>query len=801
MAYNTPTQPHRRRRGIGNWLYFRSNERDEVLGMLGFTQRAFLTMLFASVACRGGSAGVTSPVTIASPRVTNLHAFARLYGVVRWFHPSDAAAAIDWDRFAIEGARRIMDAPDAHALRTRLTELFVPIAPTAHIVGTDEEFPSEPALHPKSTAGLEVVAWQHKGYGDSATAVGGYASKRRHRGRTVAVPGALLVALSQSVDATPYRGTRIRLRGKLRTANHAQGRLWLRVDRGEASGFFDNMARHPVISGAWANAEIVGTVDADATAIVFGQLMRGSGTAWYDDLELAAQGKDGAWRPIEIQDGGFEASDPLKVWHPGTGRAGRYQSIDGWSVTTDRDRPASGASSLRIEAVTKVVTEELFATAPTPGEIVDIDLGSGLRARVPIALYSKDGHTIGDDPGAALRAQATPAPSSLPPSSTTPVGFDVVAGVADVIVVWNVLEHFWPYWNIVPVDWLAELDVALADVLENHNVDDHVVTLQRLTAVAPDGHASTSCPGETETAFPPFAVDLVEGQVVVTASADQAIERGDVIVSVDGRPAAQVLAAEEALISGSPQWKVVRGLARFARGAIGSTLAVRIHRGTADLSVNVARIDHDVTEEPSHPSIERLKDGVYYVDLGRAPMADIDAVMDRLATAPGVIFDLRGYPNGNAQVLSHLLTRPDDADTWLAAPLVIRPDHPSAVLWETEGWNLPVLQPHISGRVAFLTGPGAISQAESFMELVEHYHLGQIVGAATAGTNGDIAQIAEPTGCGTTFTGRRVTKLDGSRHHLLGVQPTIPASRTIAGVAAGRDEVLEKALAYVERDQ
>ncbi len=31
---------------------------------------------------------------------------------------------------------------------------------------------------------------------------------------------------------------------------------------------------------------------------------------------------------------------------------------------------------------------------------------------------------------------------------------------------------------------------------------------------------------------------------------------------------------------------------------------------------------------------------------------------------------------------------------------------------------------------------------------------------------------------------------------LLGIQPTIPASRTIAGVIAGR-EILEKALAYV----
>jgi hypothetical protein len=208
----------------------------------------------------------------------------------------------------------------------------------------------------------------------------------------------------------------------------------------------------------------------------------------------------------------------------------------------------------------------------------------------------------------------------------------------------------------------------------------------------------------------------------VTASADKAVERGDVIVSLDGRPTAQVLAEKEALISGSSQWRLVRGLAQLGGGLLGSTLAVRIRRGTTYLSVTVGRTDRDVPEEPSHPPIERFNDGVYYVDLGRAPMADIDAAMDRLATAPGVVFDLRGYPNSNHQVLSHLLPRPDDANAWMAIPLVIRPDRASTpASWETSGWDLPALQPHISGRVAFLTGPGAISQAESVMGLVEHY--------------------------------------------------------------------------------
>jgi hypothetical protein len=225
---------------------------------------------------------------------------------------------------------------------------------------------------------------------------------------------------------------------------------------------------------------------------------------------------------------------------------------------------------------------------------------------------------------------------------------------------------------------------------------------------------------------------------------------------------------------------------------------LRVRRKDADLDVTVLRSDN-MSEQFSHQSVERLDDGVYYVDLARATNIDINAVMDRLASAPGIVFDVRRRLNGNREVLSHLLTRPDDSNTWLAVPHVIRPDHGSNAMptWETRGWGLPMLQPHIGGRVAFLIGPSAISYPESILGLVEHYHLGELVGGATAGTNGNVVEVTEPSGCRTRFTGMRVTKHDGSRQHLIGIQPTIPVSRTVAGVIAGRDEVLEKALAYV----
>ena len=43
----------------------------------------------------------------------------------------------------------------------------------------------------------------------------------------------------------------------------------------------------------------------------------------------------------------------------------------------------------------------------------------------------------------------------------------------------------------------------------------------------------------------------------------------------------------------------------------------------------------------------------------------------------------------------------------------------------------------------------------------------------------------------------QVVKQDGSRHHGVGILPTIPAAPTIQGIAAGRDEVLERGIAAV----
>src|SRR4029078_2977692 len=94
-----------------------------------------------------------------------------------------------------------------------------------------------------------------------------------------------------------------------------------------------------------------------------------------------------------------------------------------------------------------------------------------------------------------------------------------------------------------------------------------------------------------------------------------------------------------------------------------------------------------------------------------------------------------------------------------------------------------------------LTDGRAISYAESWMGIVEAYKLGEIVGEMPPGTTGDITHFDLPGGYKIVWTGMKVLKHDGSRHHGVGIAPTVPVSRTIKGVTEGRDEQLERAIA------
>jgi hypothetical protein len=117
--------------------------------------------------------------------------------------------------------------------------------------------------------------------------------------------------------------------------------------------------------------------------------------------------------------------------------------------------------------------------------------------------------------------------------------------------------------------------------------------------------------------------------------------------------------------------------------------------------------------------------------------------------------------------------------------------------WWSYGFVLPANAPTIPGKMAWIVDGRTISLAELWMAPVEEFGLAEIVGEPTAGTNGNVNPFPIPGDFTVRWTSLRVRRHDGSPHHGVGIQPTIPVTRTLAGVVAGRDEYLEAAIEAV----
>jgi len=661
----------------------------------------------------------------------------------------------------------------------------------------------------------------------------------------------------QTIDATPYRGKRIRFRGAVRVeGEEASGLLWMRVDRpANQIGFFDNMQDRPIHSKEWSYYEISGDVDEDAEDLNIGMMLQGSGTTWLDDVTLEIvpklvmrSGPPRAVTPRGLENlvafthlfgvvRHFHASDEAAAadWEAvaingveavegaqdASALAARLREVFLPLAPSVRIYPANAppkAPPVKPSGAVTIVawehhglgknankTENVYASErmrhdvtkpdprfPDPLKPLQLDLGGGVAASIPLAVYAN-----------ASRTLPVPTVKALPYSTAAFTGNDRATRLGAVVILWNVLQHFYPYFDAVDVDWRAELRTALRAAGEDRDQAAFVRTLRHMVASIDDGHGNVYHPSVPwRTPLP--VVWHVVGDAAVVAAVEPTVSGlsvGDEVVAIDGQPVLQTLQKEEALISGAtPQWRRHVALRQLGAGDSDTQAALTVRN--ADGSTRTVTLKRTRSTEPlleKRPEkIAELKPGLWYVDLDRIDDATFDASLPKLAEARGIVFDLRGYPSTGSKPLRHLIDGTTQSARW-NVPILRRPDF-EGVEWYTEGrWSLEPLQPRLTKNIAFLTDGRAISYAESWMGIVEAHKLGEIIGETTAGTNGNINTLKLPGGYRVVFTGMKVLKHDGSRHHGLGIAPTVPVSPTVAGLRAGRDEQLEKALEVLEK--
>ncbi|MCH8146815.1 MAG: hypothetical protein IH987_02340, partial [Planctomycetes bacterium] len=407
-----------------------------------------------------------------------LVAFTKLLGYVRYFHPSDEAAATDWDQFSIAGVRRVEGASSPADLVRILKELFRPVAPAVHVFPTRErpEASASPAP-PTDASACKVITWRHFGVGTGSTR-SIYTSEREDASEPWYV-GDGAGGITFNLDAGPYRGKRIRLRAAVRAevaGKNSQAQLEFIVSRPRyQTGFMDDMADRPITSDEWQEIVIIGRVDDDATLLNFGAHLVGEGRVWVDELTIELVGDADPPSAEMILRTDFERGDidaALAGWV-----LADESRREGYSISVTKDRPYSGRRCLLLDG-----TNLRKKQVPKPGEPFIAELGGGVSCAVPMALWATESGTL---PAAKAEQDSSASADTQVPR---PSGGDRATRLAAVGLAWNVFQHFYPYFDVVHADWPAELRRALTAAANDSDERAFLDTLRRLVAALHDGH-------------------------------------------------------------------------------------------------------------------------------------------------------------------------------------------------------------------------------------------------------------------------------------------------------------------------
>lgn len=653
-----------------------------------------------------------------------------------------------------------------------------------------------------------------------------------------------------------FSGTTIELRGFLRTedVDNFAG-LWMREDGESASLAFDNMqSRQLKGTTPWTEYVIKLPVHPDAKQLFFGVLLAGSGKAWADDLQLLVDGRPVWEAPKAVRaktvfddDREFDAGSRVsmneltnvqidnlvllgKVWgflkyyHPSITSGDRHWDYDLFralpAVLEARDH--STANAALSNWIDKLGTVNACDPCVRMGD-ANMQFGPDLDWVSDVRVLGADlSHSLSKirDNRSGRQFYVSKIPGVGNPSFNHELAYadiklpDFGYQLLALYRFWNIVEYWSPYRDVLGEDWNSVLAEFIPRIALAKNPESYKKELLALVAKANDGHANLW--GSLDIRPPagkcqlPVNVRYVENLPTVSGftspkpNDNVALEIGDIITQLDGVAISNLIESWKAYYADSNEATRLRDIGRaMTRGECGDT-TVEVRRGDKKLKLKVERVPPPPVDSGGHthdlpgPTFRLLSKDVAYLKLSSVKSADCAHYVEEAAGTKGLIVDIRNYPSEFVVFsLGSLLV---DSEVPFARFTEADLSNPGAFHWSNVVTLTPQ-KPHYSGKVVILVDETSMSQAEYTSMALRAAHGSIIVGSTTAGADGNVSPFALPGGLRTMISGIGVFYPDKGPTQRIGIIPNVQVKPTLAGIRAGRDEVLEEAVRQIVGEQ
>ena len=449
--------------------------------------------------------------------------------------------------------------------------------------------------------------------------------------------------------------------------------------------------------------------------------------------------------------------------------------------------------SIRVGSGSNPGEGKIFDSQPVFGQIITKEIGDQIYCQVPLVLYRNDKNTFPQADSLAFKHLKTEIEK-----------FDynhdkLSLRLGNMINIYNVFQHFYPYFDVVNVNWDNELTKALSRCFTDVSSKDDLITLEKFTAPLKDGHIYVDS-NVLKFASPSIAWEWIEDKLVITnnLTSNPNINIGDIVTQIDGvRPEEHFEEIKSQISAGTSGWLNYRANSMSLLGERGSVMKLTINGNPVEMTrtsdPNYMEMVKRINEKP----YRRISDSIWYLNMSVIEMDTINKLLPALTKCRAIICDARGYPKGNHEFISHLMQKDDTTTSWMQVPQIIYPDHENIGGYFKANW-IPMMKarkPYLGNKkIVYIIDGRAISYAESCLGYIEGYKLAILVGQPTAGTNGNVNPFDLPGGYTISWTGMKVLKHNGSQHHGIGILPNVYVTKTIQGIKEGRDEFLDKAI-------
>ena len=384
--------------------------------------------------------------------------------------------------------------------------------------------------------------------------------------------------------------------------------------------------------------------------------------------------------------------------------------------------------------------------------------------------------------------------------------------ILGLIKLWNVMNYFFPYKNLMDNDWDWVLHDEISGFCAVDSYHEYDILVKKLSSYLNDSHV------EIEDKYRddynvwklPFSVVIAEDQMIIKSVSDSLsrlynVNTGDIIETLEGKSYAGLWQEFSNQVSYSTPQAGRRYFAVFLWHKFNyndTLVSVTINSNSIihHESIKTIKLDDFRKFDPwieSSGSYKSINENIGYIKYDNLSYSNLGKAIRNLKNKDYLILDCRGYNSSlaNLRLLNFMgNTKIPFAKNYspnLGFPGVF--DNPKMIKV-----NVPSTTSTYRGKVIVLINERAISAMESVLMAIEARRKDAVfIGSPTQGADGEQNMVILPGNIKIFYSGNNWQYPDGRQFQRIGIQPDLFIEPTIKSFINNEDVVLNGAIKFI----